>query len=325
MSPSTQAPQRRKSLKTFSKPNMTKSRMSKSEKDKKIVLECYRRAVSWSQNQNKALSEIAHLLDLPQLGQFLELPRALCDSDGTLHKGAKSATTSFFQGRYPTAFNKTYPVNFVPQCSVLEGMFLINTSPLCQHRTFLDYSFFLFQKWVLPFLQSGCVEVHIVFDDPNRNGLSPKEVERNRRDSVFECNNLAAFDCVSDTTCTPKDWRKFLSLRSNKHKLCSYLCNSLLAVSRQFLRPPQQVFTAGAFTGNKRDMCFVSTTDGIFPHPDCRSNHEESDTRVWLHAASSKCQNILIYSPDTDTYHVRATSCKTGKEKDCYFTKGRAG
>ncbi|XP_078589268.1 uncharacterized protein LOC144869676 isoform X2 [Branchiostoma floridae x Branchiostoma japonicum] len=302
--PSNKAPQRRKSLRTFSQIKITKSRISKSEKDKKLVLECYRRAVSWSQNQNKPLSEIAHLLDLPQLGQFLELPRALCNADGVPHKGAKSATTSFFQSRYPSAFTKMYPTNFSPQCSVLEGMFLINTSPLGQHRTFLEYSQFLFLKWVLPFFQSGCYEVHIVFDDPHRNGLSPKDVERSRRDSVSESENVTPLDSVSDDTITPKDWRKFISLRPNKRLLCSYLCSSLLTVCTPFLRQQQKVFTAGAFTDDKRDMCFVSSVDGISPYPDCRSNHEESDTRVWLHAASSRYENIMIYSPDTDTYHV---------------------
>ena len=38
--------------------------------------------------------------------------------------------------------------------------------------------------------------------------------------------------------------------------------------------------------------------------PTLDSNHEESDSRVWLHAFGCKRHRILIYSPDTDTYHV---------------------
>lgn len=34
------------------------------------------------------------------------------------------------------------------------------------------------------------------------------------------------------------------------------------------------------------------------------SNHKESDTRVWLHARKTTHADILIYSPDTDVYHV---------------------
>ena len=120
----------------------------------------------------------------------------------------------------------------------------------------------------------------------------------------MENDNLTLLDSISDDTCTPKDWRKFISLRPNKRLLCSYLCTSLLTICTPFLRQQQKVFTAGAFTDDKRDMCFVSSVDGISPYPDCRSNHEESDTRVWLHAASSSYKNIMIYSPDTDTYHV---------------------
>ena len=38
--------------------------------------------------------------------------------------------------------------------------------------------------------------------------------------------------------------------------------------------------------------------------PSLSSNHEEGDSRVWLHAFSSGKARVLIYSPDTDTYHV---------------------
>ena len=34
------------------------------------------------------------------------------------------------------------------------------------------------------------------------------------------------------------------------------------------------------------------------------SNHEEGDSRVWRHAFQSQGDTILIYSPDTDTYHI---------------------
>ena len=34
------------------------------------------------------------------------------------------------------------------------------------------------------------------------------------------------------------------------------------------------------------------------------SNHEETDSRAWLHALTGSTNNVLIFSPDTDTYHI---------------------
>jgi hypothetical protein len=39
-------------------------------------------------------------------------------------------------------------------------------------------------------------------------------------------------------------------------------------------------------------------------------NHEEADTRVWLHASVSSADQVIIYSPDTDVFfmYFRKTS-----------------
>ena len=34
------------------------------------------------------------------------------------------------------------------------------------------------------------------------------------------------------------------------------------------------------------------------------SNHEETDSKAWLHALTGSTNNVLIFSPDTDTYHI---------------------
>ncbi|CAC5419986.1 unnamed protein product [Mytilus coruscus] len=70
---------------------------------------------------------------------------------------------------------------------IIDGMFIINTSPLASHQTFGDYGEFLFNRWIIKYYnQYTANEVHLLFDDPNRNGVSPKDIERTRRNTVVQ-------------------------------------------------------------------------------------------------------------------------------------------
>ena len=60
---------------------------------------------------------------------------------------------------------------WVPDSVVLEGMFLINTSPLVTHRTMKDYAQFTIRKFAVTH------QVHIVFDSPGQNPHRPKTFE----------------------------------------------------------------------------------------------------------------------------------------------------
>ena len=59
-----------------------------------------------------------------------------------------------------------FPGGWVPDSVVLEGMFLINTSPLVKHCTMKDYAQFLVRRFAVPHFARGSKEVHIVFDSP---------------------------------------------------------------------------------------------------------------------------------------------------------------
>ena len=72
---------------------------------------------------------------------------------------------------------------WVPSCVIVEGMFMLNTTPLGSHRTFTEYANFLSTRFVLPHYAKGAKEVHIIFDNPGRLPQTPKYFERNRRDS----------------------------------------------------------------------------------------------------------------------------------------------
>ena len=62
------------------------------------------------------------------------------------------------------------------------------------------------------------------------------------------------------------------------------------------------------FTTNVGYTAFtVSSNALVYPEPTLRSNADEADLRVWLHCVHSQGQRKLIFSPDTDVYHLGLT------------------
>ena len=182
-------------------------------------------------------------------------------------------------------------------------MFIINTSPLVNHRSFADYALFLFDLWVMrPYRTLKASEIHLIFDHPNRHGTSPKEIERLRRDKV---DQISEFESISDDTVLPSNWRTFLSVRQQKRLLVNFLSHSFLTLSAEKITDSKFLFvTAGGFDGELTDKSLVSQNGSISQHLLTEGNHEEADTRVWLHANASAVNIVVIYSPDTDIYFI---------------------
>ena len=62
--------------------------------------------------------------------------------------------------------------------------------------------------------------------------------------------------------------------------------------------------TAGCYDGGK---AMSISALGVEEFPSLVCNAEESDTRVWLHVLYSSGHKKLLYSPDTDVYHIGFT------------------
>jgi hypothetical protein len=163
-------------LKTFgtSSRNVTKHQFSKLQAEKKHVTQCLKKRLLHC--------ELTKTNKIPH-EQYLELPRAIADTNGIPHKGQKSATTTFFPKKYgeEVILNK-FPPGWIPHSAILEGMFLINTTPLNIHSCMIEYTTFIFVRHAGKYLTSGVNEVHIVFDDPGRFDVHPNDIERTRRD-----------------------------------------------------------------------------------------------------------------------------------------------
>ena len=108
--------------------------------------------------------------------QLVQYPMSLSDTDGNPLTGKKSYFTKCAETRYqksdPPIITQSLPTGWKPKCSLLEGMFIINTTPLLHHKTLGDYGAFLLKRFVLPQFRN---EVHVIFDSPANNQSTLRE------------------------------------------------------------------------------------------------------------------------------------------------------
>ena len=308
----TKPPKRsRRNLKTFATKRKTLQKQSYELKDQKLQILSLRRQVALSKATNQPVE---------CLFQFVSLPRAISYPDGLPFKASKARSAAELQKRYPCAFFSKLPSILCNKrtCCVIEGMFMVNCPPLGIHKTFAEYAHFLYRRWVVKAVREfGASEVHVIFDHPGRHGISPKDIERQRRNSSIE--EASYTEIVSNTLC-PSNWRKFLSVRSQKRLLVNFLSMELLQIAQHADLFPQLLVTAGGFDGVNTDRAFqlqrppnvISEVSGL------SSNHEEGDSRVWFHSSKSLCERVVIYSPDRDTFHVGLPVVSNFVDKQVY-------
>ena len=191
-------------------------------------------------------------------------PLALADSSGLPIKGQKSNTTKSFKARYkdatPKVFLNALPDMWVPGCVIVEGMFMLNTTPLSSHRTFADYANFLNRRYVLPNFAKGAKEVHILFDNPGRLPQTPKSFERKRRDLQATVIVGHVCDAIEDSRYIPSKWREdIVDCRNCKRILVLYLAKYYMKNLPTQLQPGKKLVLAGCFDGHREDTAWLIT------------------------------------------------------------------
>ena len=296
--PSANVPVRLRKLKTFAPPIVQRRKIKQKEREQNLVSACIRRQLAWAAQNNTVGQHTGE--------QYLELPRAICDPNGLPHKGQKSYATTFLEKRYKNVITSALPAGWVADSVVLEGMFLINATPLVTHKTMKDYSNFLIRRFAVPHLHRGVKEVHIVFDCAGLSLRTPKEFEQSRRDSEHALPTDHVHYVFSDDALVPQKWRECLQCRKCKRELILYLGKSFDCVStRAYLGASQKLVLGGCYEDGK---CKCVTNSGSDLCPQLKSDATEADTRVWLHVVHSVGRKELLFSPDTDVYHIGLTA-----------------
>ncbi len=312
--PSTSATVRKRRLQTFSSKKINKQRVSQLEKDRNLILSCMRKKIKWSLRTGIPIEKAGE--------QLIAFPLAISDHQGNPNKGQKSNITKALANRYkqcpePIILND-YPQGWQPQCCLMEGMFMINTSPLGSHTTYGDYARFLMQRHITPHFSRGCSEVHLLFDNPGQLKNTPKFFEHKRRDEVATV--AAGHTCgdINESTSLPTKWREnVLHCRECKRTLVCFVAQYMLKHMHTHLSSHQKFYVAGAFADHLANTSWFVGGSCSTPQPDpaYSCNAEETDTMLWLHAKKTHCSKILVLSPDTDVYMI-GLPLQCTREKD---------
>jgi len=218
-------PLRLRRLLTFCAQRNSQRNTNQKEREQKLVSRCIRRQLAWSAQ--------TQCIEQHRGEQYLELPRTICTPTGAPHNGQKSYVTKFLEKQYSHVVVSMFPGGWVPDSAVLEGMFLINTSPLVTHCTMKDYAQFLVRRFAVPHFSKGVTEVHIVFDSQGQNLRTPKAFEQCCRDAEH-----------SVSPDHEHKWRDHLNCCHCKRQLVLYLGNAFLTHASELLSGEQKLVVA---------------------------------------------------------------------------------
>jgi DNA-directed RNA polymerase subunit M/transcription elongation factor TFIIS len=172
---------------------------------------------------------------------------------------------------------------------------------------FSHYAKMLINRFIQPHFKNGVKQVHVIFDCHNTESdyESPKEIERKKRDMEHSVKPSHVHVVITEDEEIPSNWRdNIINCRDCKQNLCHFLGTYLLVSIQNILQQNQEFLTSGAFTDEKRNKCLSVKNGAYSVVPHLESNSEETDLRVWLHCKHAYGSKILIYSPDTDIYHI---------------------
>ena len=147
-----------------------------------------------------------------------------------------------------------------------------------------------------------CDRIDVVFDRYRASSI--KESTRKRRTK----NQKAIRKVITDRTVPlPENWNNFLACSGNKADYADFLSEQMKLNNAS----DKQVVTSGGF---KNELEAWSLTDSI-DTGQLSSTQEEADTRIILHAISSKQESIVVSSRDTDVSvllvsHFERINCK---------------
>ena len=306
--PSTKAPLRQKKLQTFASTIVKKQKkVSSLQRELQLVQKCMRKKIAYANQRGTSADVIAE--------QYIELPRAICDTESAPIKGQKSTVTKFYQTRYKNSnfITHCFESTWTAETVIIEGMFIINTKPLNCHRTMEEYGHFLIRRFVVPHFCKGSKELHLLFDNPGQLHENPKSFEQARRDASLPSDHLCwVFFNEAEI---PKRWNEMLKCRTCKRRLTQFLSSFFVKNIKRYLKEDQKFIVAGATHDNGPEAVVVTrTAPSPYVSTVLTSNAEETDTRIWLHVLQSSAQRILVLSPDTDTYHIGLPLLPPGKE-----------
>ena len=213
-------------LASYSTTKQTISSVKKELKDMQSQNRMFRIQIAWCVQNNVVMSDLRKYVTNT-------LPRAIATIDGLPYKRDKSKVLNIYKTRYSEAFNTDIDFKLFDSL-IIDAMFFIQFIPWRSFSIFHEYIKYLYIRNVLPYFEVGIQTVHIVFDEQGVNDISPRAVERSRRDLNHNEKPIATNLNIESLSLLPPEWDKYIKLRENKKSLINLVSIEFLSIVKNF-------------------------------------------------------------------------------------------
>ncbi len=123
---------------------VNKRKMNEKERELKDVTRYLRCRLEWCR-------QTGHVYDPNE--QYSVFHRALCDNQGTPYSSPKSTWIKKISSRYtmPIIQNES---PWIPETVIIDAMYILHTRPMRTCSNIMEYSRYLFNRFVLPYLHN---------------------------------------------------------------------------------------------------------------------------------------------------------------------------
>ena len=244
------------------------------------------------------------------------IPYSLAHQDRSLRENTKSHLAGIIE-KLVTVFAQLQP-SLENTVYILDGMPVIQIIKSGRTATFGELAEHYFNTFTSPLCTRKCYCVDVVFDQYLDD--STKAGEQTRRGSSRALKVYIA----GPPTPVSKQWHKYICNPNNKKNLSDFLAPSMCNLGQRHLREGTQLVIGGGFKDGER--CVAITRDSCVDVEDLKSNQEEAETRMLLHAnyAAGQCQEakIVIQFPHTDVLVLSAAHFEDIASKELWFRTG---
>ena len=278
-------------IKTFAV--LSKKAKVKSADEKLVTVSAYRnlfaRLLIVSRSRDINLREVLRY-------ELSSVPCALAHTDGSLRKTTKSVLLSSLEEEVQVL--PRLRVDGVCELStayIIDGMAIVQMVRSAGSATFGELAEKYFNFITAQLGKNGCNRVDVVFDRYDKEDTIKADEHARRGSSTSYEVRISG-----PATPVPKKWNNFISNPLNKTNLKTFLSTLWIEIAKRRLKPGEKLVLAGCFEDNK-DTVLVSR-DGECPIHHLKSDHEEADRRMILHAedCSRNHQRTVVQSLDTD-------------------------
>ena len=307
------ATEKRKCSTTFAdmKAPVPKTKSGHLQMDSEVL---FRRLLSVSSQRDVSMENVlSH--------ELAAVPPALFYDDGRMRKNTKADLAKKIES---TVTSESHLPKVPGQTAyIIDGMALLQSLNESGFQTFTDLAERILKRIVS--LLSGPENISCVamvfdrYDHPN----SIKQQERERRGAVGDARPT---HIISGHTKVP-NYRRFLTSSGNKAMLSAFVCNYITSTGPGRLTEIQTIILAGGFE-DPEDAKTIRK-ERVESLVDLKSDQEEADTRIVLHAIhlTKTCTRVIIKCDDTDVLVLLLyyASCSMFGSASVLLHKGHIG